>query len=87
MVRISTGPVAMRRWDNGGEAEEKGNSRVLSLRDWGLIVPLMETRKLGSDEEGAAAGWNAEREETMGLAAGPVVRASVAGVSSRMAGK
>lgn len=49
MIRISIGPVAMRRWDNGGEAEEKGNSKVLSLRDWGLIVPLMETRKSGSE--------------------------------------
>lgn len=53
----------MRRWDNGGEGEEKGNSQVLSLRDGVLIVPLIETRKSGRDTEGGGAGWNGERED------------------------
>lgn len=52
----------MRRWDNGGEEEEKGNSKVLSPKDWGLIVPLIEARKSGRNKEGGGAGWNAERE-------------------------
>ena len=86
MIRISVGPVAMRRWVNGGEGEEKGNSKVLSLRDWELIVPLIETRKSGRNKEGG--GWvGMQKGKTIGLAAGPVVRASMAEMSSGMAGK
>lgn len=61
--KIEIGPAAMRRWDNGGEGEERGNSKVLSLRVWGLIVPLIETRKSGRTKEGGGAGENAERED------------------------
>lgn len=53
----------MRRWDNGGEGEEKGNSKVLSLRNWRLIVPIIEARKSGRNKEGGGAGWNAKRED------------------------
>lgn len=70
----------MRRWDNGGEGEERGHSKVLSRRDWGLIVSLIETRK-----EKEQVGM--QRDKTIGLAAGPVVRASMAGMAGGMAGE